>query len=109
MVSPQVLKFAAWAAPTLSLTISSADLCFSTLFAPTLISNAEQGSPSLALHQIRKSFQVGQFIFPTSAAVAGALFGLLARAAPAGSNRRSLFVLSALLNVIIMPITNGYL
>ncbi len=109
MPSTEALKLAAWAAPTLSLTVASADLCFSTLFAPTLLSTAEQSSPSLALHQIRKSFQIGQFIFPTSAVVAGALFGLLARAAPAGSNRRSLFVLSAVLNVIILPITNGYL
>jgi len=74
-----------------------------------LLSTAEQAPPSLALHHIRNSLQIGQIVFPISAAVAGTLFGLLTRAAPAGSNRRSLFVLSAVLNVIVGPITNFYM
>lgn len=109
MPSTELLKAAAFVAPTLSLSVASTDLCFSLLFAPALISTAEHSSPSLALHQIRKSFQIGQFIYPVSAAAAAGLFGLLARAAAAGSNRRALFILAAALNVVIMPITNFYL
>lgn len=109
MASVQFLKAAAFAAPVLSLTVASADLSYSLLFAPALLNTAQEGSPSLALHQIRKSFQIGQFIFPTSAAVAAALFALLARSAAPGSNRQSLFILSAALNVAIMPVTTLYL
>lgn len=106
-----MLKAAAFVAPVLSLSVASADLSYSLLFAPALLSTATapSGSPSLALHQIRESFQIGQFIFPTSAGLAAALFGALAWACAPGSHRRMMFIVAAALNVSIMPITTLYL